>query len=225
MEKPLYVASDVSKTWRHGRRVVSGLMEVDLELRPSEYVAVVGRSGSGKSTLLQVLAGLERPDEGQLIFRGRDIARCSDGDITRLRRDAFGFVFQAFNLIATLTAAENVQAALAAAGRSEREGKVRALELLEQVGLRERARHLPSELSGGEQQRVAIARAIANRPVLLFADEPTGNLDSTSTATVLQLIRAIAVESGLTVVVATHDPAVALEANRVVTMFDGRLVA
>ncbi len=219
----VYAARGLFKTWRSGRSTVPGLVKVDIDVRASEYLVVQGRSGSGKSTLLHVLAGLDRPDAGELNYLNRDLARMSDRQLTGVRRVSFGFVFQTFHLIPTLTAAENVEAALAPAHlrRSVRRGRVN--ELLDEVGLSHRARHLPSELSGGEQQRVAVARAMANGPTVLFADEPTGNLDSHSRELVLDVILRLARVKAMSVVLVTHDPAVARGADRVLTMSDGHL--
>lgn len=219
----VYAARGLSKTWRSGRSTVPGLVKVDIDIRASEYLVVQGRSGSGKSTLLHVLAGLDRPHAGELNYLNRDLARMSDRQLTGVRRISFGFVFQTFHLIPTLTAAENIEAALAPARlrRSVRRGRVN--ELLDEVGLTHRARHLPSELSGGEQQRVAVARAMANGPTVLFADEPTGNLDSHSRELVLDVILRLARVKAMSVVLVTHDPAVARGADRVLTMSDGHL--
>ena len=186
---------------------------------------MAGPSGSGKSTLLQMLGALDRPTSRELQFEGRSLSRLGDGDLAELRLRALGFIFQQFNLIPTLTAQENVEAALAPTGAGTERRRGRAAELLEQVGLGPRRRHLPTELSGGEQQRVAIARALANEPRVLLADEPTGNLDSATGQEVLALLRRLSVEHGQTVVLVTHDPGIAEQATRLLRMRDGRVLS
>jgi putative ABC transport system ATP-binding protein len=197
--------------------------DVSLTVRHGEFIAIVGQSGSGKTTLLQLLGALDRPSKGRVRLAGQDLERASDRDLSRLRRDTIGFIFQQFNLIPTLTAAQNVEAAIAATtlARSQREQRV--AELLDAVALSPRSNHLPSQLSGGEQQRVAIARALANHPRVLLADEPTGNLDSTTGQEILSLLRRLSTEQQLTVVLITHDPAIAAAADRLLRMSDGRL--
>ncbi len=184
---------------------------------------MAGPSGSGKTTLLQLLGGLDRPTAGELLFEGRDLARLGDAELTHLRLETFGFVFQQFNLIPTLTARENVEAALAPTGTTSVRRRGHADLLLDSVGLAERAAHLPAQLSGGEQQRVAIARALANEPRVLLADEPTGNLDVATGEEVLAVLRELAAEQGRAVVLITHDPSIALSATRLVRMRDGRI--
>ncbi len=208
-----------------GPRAVEALAGVDLAVSAGELVAVVGPSGSGKTTLLQVLGALERPTRGMLRIGGSAVSELSEGGLARLRRETIGFVFQQFNLIPTMTAAENVEAAMAPTSASSRARRERAAELLRSVGLQERARQLPSRLSGGEQQRVAIARALANEPRLVLADEPTGNLDSETGAGVLDLLRGVASQDGRAVVLVTHDASVADAAPRRVRMRDGLIVA
>jgi putative ABC transport system ATP-binding protein len=215
----------VSRTYTLGGARVHAVREIDLTLTTGESVAVVGPSGSGKTTLLQLLGALDRPTGGELLFEGRDIGRLGDGDLSELRLEVFGFVFQQFNLIPTLTAAQNVEIALAPRSYSRDERHERVLELLTSVGLAERADHVPGKLSGGEQQRVAIARALANDPHVLLADEPTGNLDSTTGAEIMNLLLSLSGEQRRTVVVVTHDADVAARARRVIHMQDGRLVA
>jgi putative ABC transport system ATP-binding protein len=183
----------------------------------------MGPSGSGKSTLMHVLAGLDRPTDGSVLLGGQDITTLSDKQLTLLRRKHIGFVFQTFNLLPTLTAEENVRLPLTIAGR--RNGTDRIAALMERVGLGERRTHRPSELSGGQQQRVAIARALATEPTVLFADEPTGNLDSASGAAILGLLRDAVDRDGQTTVMVTHDPRAAARADRVVFLADGRIVA
>jgi putative ABC transport system ATP-binding protein len=221
----VYELRNVSRSYTLGGAHVHAVRELDLTLTTGESVAVVGPSGSGKTTLLQLLGALDRPTGGELLFEGRDIGRLGDGDLSELRLEVFGFVFQQFNLIPTLTAAQNVEIALAPRSYSRDERHERVLELLTSVGLAERADHVPGKLSGGEQQRVAIARALANDPHVLLADEPTGNLDSTTGAEIMNLLLSLSGEQRRTVVVVTHDADVAARARRVIHMQDGRLVA
>jgi putative ABC transport system ATP-binding protein len=222
----VYELRDVSRTYALGGAQVHAVREIDLTLRPGESVAIVGPSGSGKTTLLQLLGALDRPTGGELLFEGRDVGRLGDRALSELRLEALGFVFQQFNLIPTLTAAQNVEIALAPTSTRRAERRERVLSLLASVGLGERADHVPSKLSGGEQQRVAIARALANDPHVLLADEPTGNLDSTTGAEIMDLLLSLSGdEQRRTVIVVTHDSDVARRAARVIRMLDGRLVA
>jgi putative ABC transport system ATP-binding protein len=201
-------------------RAVDG---VDLDVAQGETLAVMGPSGCGKSTLLHLLGGLDRPSAGELWLAGRRIDKMSERGMAALRRDAVGFVFQAFHLMDELTAAENVELPVLLAGRSPRAARRRAAELLERVGLADRARHLPSQLSGGQRQRVAIARALANRPLVVLADEPTGNLDSEATLDVLRLFESLH-EAGQTLVIVTHDSRIAATADRLISMRDGAFI-
>ena len=219
----LYELDGVRKVF-DGARAVAAVDGVDLEIERGEYLSVVGASGSGKTTLLQLLGTLDRPSAGTLQFEGRDTSRMSDSELADLRQKTLGFIFQQFNLIPTLTARQNVEAALAPAGLGAAARRARALELLERVGLGGRADHLPSQLSGGEQQRVAIARALANAPDVLLADEPTGNLDSSTSQEIIDLLRRLSRTEGLSIVLVTHDAAIAAGADRVVRMSDGRVV-
>jgi putative ABC transport system ATP-binding protein len=220
----VYDLRNVSRAYTLGGAHVHAVREIDLTLTAGESVAVVGPSGSGKTTLLQLLGALDRPTGGELLFEGRDIGRLGDGDLSELRLGVFGFVFQQFNLIPTLTAAQNVEIALAPRAYTRGERRERVLELLASVGLAERADHVPGKLSGGEQQRVAIARALANDPHVLLADEPTGNLDSTTGAEIMNLLLSLSGEQRRTVIVVTHDTDVAARARRMIRMQDGRLV-
>jgi putative ABC transport system ATP-binding protein len=221
----VYELRDVSRTYALGGAQVHAVREIDLTLRPGESVAIVGPSGSGKTTLLQLLGALDRPSGGELLFEGRDVGRLGDRALSELRLEVLGFVFQQFNLIPTLTAAQNVEIALAPTSTRRAERRERVLSLLASVGLGERADHVPSKLSGGEQQRVAIARALANDPHVLLADEPTGNLDSTTGAEIMDLLLSLSGdEQRRTVIVVTHDSDVARRAARVIRMLDGRLV-
>src|SRR5262245_54645550 len=221
---PVYELRRVSRTYSLGGARVNAVREVDLRISAGESIAIVGPSGSGKTTLLQLLGALDRPSEGELLYEGRDIARLGDRELSRLRLGSLGFVFQQFNLISTLTAAQNVEVALAPTSASNGDRRARMLELLTAVGLAERADHVPGKLSGGEQQRVAIARALANDPHVLLADEPTGNLDSTTGSEIIDLLLSLSRdEERRTVVLVTHDDDVASRAERVVRMRDGRL--
>jgi putative ABC transport system ATP-binding protein len=218
-----YELSGGARTYGSGDGRVEALRGVDLRIGRGEMVAVAGPSGSGKTTLLQILGGLDRPTAGRALFEGRDMGAMRDAELTRLRLDAIGFVFQHFNLIPTLGAADNVELALAPRdldGDARRETVTGALA---DVGLGHRADHLPGALSGGEQQRVAIARALAGRPRVLLADEPTGNLDSATGTEIVALLRRLCAERGLTVVLITHDEAVAAAADRTIRVRDGRL--
>jgi putative ABC transport system ATP-binding protein len=206
-----------------GEGLVRAVDEVDLDLAPGESLAVMGPSGCGKSTLLHLLGGLDRASAGELWLNGRRIDRLSERALAQLRRHEVGFVFQAFHLMDELTAQENVELPALLAGRSPREARDRARQLLDQVGLGDRADHLPSALSGGQRQRVAIARALANKPSLLLADEPTGNLDSVATLEVLRLFESLHAD-GLTLVVVTHDERIAATADRLISMRDGAFV-
>ena len=219
----LYQLDGVSKLYGAGSTSVAAVTGVSLTVRHGEFVAIVGQSGSGKTTLLQLLGALDRPTAGRVQLAGQDLNSASDRDLSRLRRDTIGFIFQQFNLIPTLTAAQNVEAAIAATTLARTQREARVAELLDAVGLAPRSKHLPSQLSGGEQQRVAIARALANHPRVLLADEPTGNLDSTTGQEILSLLRRLSTDQQLTVVLITHDPAIAAAADRLLRMSDGRL--
>jgi putative ABC transport system ATP-binding protein len=214
-------ATRVRKVYRAGTEVVA-LRGVDLEVARGELVAIMGPSGSGKTTLLNCLSGLERIDGGEILVEGNDLAGLSDDDRTEYRARHMGFVFQAFNLLPVLTAAENVEIPLLLLGEGARETRQRAMETLTDVGLGERGDHRPDQLSGGEQQRVAVARALVHRPAVVWADEPTGNLDTESTTAVMDLFVRLNGE-GQTIVMVTHNPAVAALAGRTVRMRDGQI--
>lgn len=215
---------DVAKTYRRqGGAAVAAVRGVDLVVAPGEFVALMGPSGCGKSTLLNLIAGVDVPDRGEVHVLGQRIDRLSEAERAALRLRRIGFVFQRFHLLPVLTAAENVELVLAEAGVPRAERQRRVAELLAYVGLAERARHRPPQLSGGEQQRVAIARALANGPALILADEPTGELDRATGAEILRLFRQVHRE-GTTLLVVTHDPDVAACAERVVRMRDGRIL-
>jgi ABC-type lipoprotein export system ATPase subunit len=213
--------SAVSRSYRNGR--VRALDDIAVRIGAGEYAAVTGPSGCGKTTLLHVFCGIEDPSAGEVCFDGRAIATRREWTAARATR--IGIVCQQFNLLPTLTAVENVEIPMFGVLSPHRARERRALALLDSVGLAARACHRPAELSGGEQQRVAIARSLANRPVLILADEPTGNLDSQSTSDVLALLESCRRREGVTLVVATHDPSVAARADRVIAMKDGRIVA
>lgn len=206
-----------------GKTTVQALRGVSLSLHEGEFMVVMGPSGSGKTTLLNIIGTLDKPTTGRALIDGEDIAKMNDKQLTKLRRYKIGFVFQFHNLIPVLTAFENVQLPLLTAGRGRVESENRAAELLASVGLKDRAGHLPDELSGGEQQRVAIARALANRPRIILADEPTGDLDTTTGGEVVSIMYDLAKRERTAVVAVTHDPIVAQRADRLLEMRDGRI--
>ena len=221
LETPCISIRRLTKRLPSGGRLLTILDAVDLEIAKGESVAILGPSGSGKSTLLALMAGLDRPTEGEIFLDGTPIHNLSEDELARLRRRKVGFVFQSFQLLANQTALENVLLPLELAGHPA-PGR-RAGELLEMVGLADRGHHYPVQLSGGEQQRVALARAFAGSPPILFADEPTGNLDSATGAHVLRLLAEIRKEQGTTMVLVTHDPSVAARADRRIHLRDGRI--
>jgi putative ABC transport system ATP-binding protein len=216
-------ARELVRRYPYGDRVVEALAGVDLDVDAGEFVAVVGPSGCGKSTLLNLLAGVDAPDAGSVRLLGHELAGLSERERSRLRLTRVGFVFQRFHLLAVLTAAENVELPMAEAGASRRDPRERVGELLDYVGLADRSGHRPPHLSGGEQQRVAIARALANRPRVLLADEPTGELDRATGRAILDLLDRVR-QDGTAVVAVTHDDAVAERADRIVSMRDGKVV-
>jgi putative ABC transport system ATP-binding protein len=224
MSDELVRVTDVSRTFGRGKHAVHAVRGVSLTARRGELVAIRGRSGAGKTTLLNLIGGLDRPDDGRVTVAGRDVTAASDRELLALRRDTIGFVFQSFGLISILSAAENVGVPMRLAKLPARERDERVAMLLELVGLGGHAAQRPGELSGGQQQRVAIARALANDPDLLIADEPTGQLDSETGRSIMDLLRALAHTRGMTALVATHDPAMLDLADRVLTLRDGRLV-
>jgi putative ABC transport system ATP-binding protein len=224
MGADLLLAQKVRKIYRTAAGEVEALRGLDLSVGEGEFVAVMGPSGSGKTTLLNCLSGLDDIDGGKVILDGKSLHDMSDADRTRGRAASMGFVFQAFNLIPVLTAAENVELPLLLAGTHDAEARRRAVETLTRVGLGHRINHRPPELSGGEQQRVTIARALAGRPRLVWADEPTGALDSESAAEVMELLCELH-DAGMTLMLVTHDPAVGARAQRTVRMRDGEIVA
>jgi len=215
-------ASGVTRRFGEGETAVTALDDVSVDIERGALTAVMGPSGSGKSTLMHILAGLDRPTEGSVRIEGREITGMGDDELTRLRRDHIGFVFQFFNLLPMLTARENITLPLAIAGRQPDPDWFETV--IDETGLRDRLTHRPSELSGGQQQRVAIARALLSRPTVLFADEPTGNLDSAAGDEILTLLRHSVDSVGQTVVMVTHDPRAASIADRILFLADGRIV-
>ena len=223
MAPSVVAGRDLTKRYGEGDAAVNALRGVSLNIAPATFTAIMGPSGSGKSTLMHVLAGLDRPTEGTVEIAGTEIGKLDDGALTRLRRDKIGFVFQAFNLVPVLTAEENIRLPLTLAGRDDAGGRVERL--LEAVALSDRRTHRPAELSGGQQQRVAVARALASEPAVIFADEPTGNLDSATSAEILDLLRRAVDEFGQAVVMVTHEATAAAIADRVIFLDDGQVVA
>jgi putative ABC transport system ATP-binding protein len=219
----LLCARGLRKTYGRGDALVRAVDEVSLDVEAGETVAIMGPSGCGKSTLLHLLGGLDRPDAGTVALAGRPVDRLGERGLARMRRDSVGFVFQAFHLMDELTAVENVELPALLAGRSPRAARRRALQLLARTGLADRATFLPSALSGGQRQRVAVARALVNDPVIVLADEPTGNLDSAATLEVLRLFDDLH-QGGQTLVIVTHDARIAATADRLITMRDGAFI-
>jgi putative ABC transport system ATP-binding protein len=219
----MYTLTGVTKRYRKRGQIIEALRGVDLNIADGEWLAIQGRTGGGKSTLLQILGGLDRPTSGTVTFDDRDLATLPEGAVTRMRAASIGFIFQTFNLIPTLSAAENVETALVALGVAAPERRVRVAEALDSVGLGDRARHLPSELSGGQQQRVGIARALVKQPKVLLADEPTGNLDEDTRDEIISLLQELWQQQHLTLVLVTHDTAVVERAPRVAEIRGGHL--
>ena len=217
------VATDVSRRFGEGEAAVDALVDVSTGFERGRFTAIMGPSGSGKSTLMHILAGLDAPTAGTVVLDGEEITGLDDAALTKLRRDKLGFVFQFFNLLPVLTAEENLVLPLSIAGRKPDEAWVDRL--VRTVGLEDRRTHRPSELSGGQQQRVAVARALVSKPAVVFADEPTGNLDSKASADVMALLRQAVDDFGQTVVMVTHDPGAAAHADRLITLQDGKIVS
>jgi putative ABC transport system ATP-binding protein len=225
MSEPIIATRDLHKSFELGDVVVHALKGVSVDVPEGQFVAIVGKSGSGKSTFMNILGCLDRPSAGMYRLDGRDVSDQSADERAELRGEQIGFVFQAFNLIPRTSALENVELPLVYRGVTRAEQRRRGLEALERVGLGGRANHHPSQLSGGEQQRVAIARALVNRPRLLLADEPTGNLDTNTSVEIMRIISELNHEQGITVVLVTHEPEIAAYADRVLTFRDGEIVA
>lgn len=222
--RPVIQTRGVTRDLPLGSTTVHALRGVDMDIFAGELVGIIGPSGSGKSTLLGLIGGLDRPSSGEIAIDGVNISRMSEDQLTEIRNEKIGFIFQFFNLIPTLTALENVMLPIQFARKKRFKPEQRARELLKALGLDDRLKHRPAELSGGQQQRVAIARALANNPPLLLCDEPTGNLDQEAGALVLQTLRTIREQDGTTVVIVTHDPNLANQTDRVMTLVDGRIV-
>jgi lipoprotein-releasing system ATP-binding protein len=224
MNEKFLCARALTKNYVIGQRKLEVLRGVDLEIAPGEFLALRGASGAGKSTLLHLLGGLDSPNAGEIIFRGQNLEKFSERELTNFRRARVGFIFQAYHLLPELTALENVclpaRIARIASGKIQK----RAEDLLARVGLQNRLDHKPFELSGGEQQRVAIARALVNEPELLLADEPTGNLDSKTGGEIIELLKSLRVEKNMTLIIATHDAKIAAAAPRVIELTDGRIL-
>ncbi|HBJ32509.1 MAG TPA: hypothetical protein DDY93_14210 [Dehalococcoidia bacterium] len=220
---PLISTIDLWRTYQLGSEEINALRGVNMTVMPGQFIAVVGRSGSGKTTLLNILAGLDKPTSGQVLFENRDIAAMNEHDLTEIRRHKIGFVFQSFGLLPLLSAFENVELPLRIAGVRTREREERTRDALEIVGLWGRAKHRPYELSGGEQQRVAIARAVVNNPPLILADEPTGELDSTNARAIFGLFKEMVLKQGISVLSATHDSTLLAMADEVKEIRDGHL--
>ena len=219
----MYALTGVTRTFRKHSGTIAAVQDIDLVIGDGEWLAIQGRTGHGKTTLLNLLGGLDRPTSGTITLNGHDLTAMSENQITRIRAATIGFIFQTFNLIPTLTAAENVQAALIPLHIAAAERRERTAAALDSVGLLDRARHLPSELSGGQQQRLGIARALAKQPVVLLADEPTGNLDEDTRDEIITLLENLRHQNKLTVVLVTHDTSLAYRAPRVGIMRNGRL--
>jgi putative ABC transport system ATP-binding protein len=219
----MYKLTDVTRLYQKGRMTVPAVQNVNLEIPDGDWLAIQGRTGHGKTTLLQLLGGLDRPTSGRVELDGHDLGRMREAEITRMRAMSIGFVFQTFNLVQTLTAADNVEAALIPLGIGWAERRRRTEEALDSVGLSDRARHLPSELSGGQQQRVGIARALVKQPSVLLADEPTGNLDEDTREDIMALLEELWRARGLTMVLVTHETSIAQRARRIAMMSKGRL--
>ncbi len=221
---PVISTLSLTRVFASGGEQVKAVNNVSLDVTKGEFLAVMGRSGSGRTTLLNLMAGLDRPTEGKVLFQGLDLASLGETEMARLRREKIGFVFQSFGLLPLLSAYENVELPLHLAGLARRIRRERALEALDIVGLSNRVRHRPFELSGGEQQRVAVARALVTRPEVIFADEPTGELDTVTADAIATIFRDALQSQGITIIVATHDPALSSKANRIMQIFDGALV-
>jgi putative ABC transport system ATP-binding protein len=219
----MYKLTNVTRLYQKGRHTVPAVRDVSLDIPDGDWLAIQGRTGHGKTTLLQLLGGLDHPTSGTIELDGQELSRMRENQVTRLRAASIGFVFQTFNLVQTLTAADNVEAALIPLGIGWADRRRRTAQALDSVGLADRARHLPSELSGGQQQRVAIARALVKQPSVLLADEPTGNLDEDTRDDIMALLEELWRARGLTLVLVTHETSIARRAKRVAVMSKGRI--
>lgn len=222
MGEPVLKVRNLSKTYMQGKIPVHALSDVSFDVEKGEFLSIVGPSGSGKSTLLSMIGLLDKPTTGSVFIDDKEITKAKESEVPRLRREKIGFVFQHFNLIPTLTALENVDIAMRFARVQKNERKKRAVDLLTQMGLADRMKHKPSELSGGEQQRTAIARALSNRPAIILADEPTGEVDTKTRDMIVNLLKELSKE-GQTILVVTHDTAVSQQTGRIIRMRDGRI--
>lgn len=222
MDEPVLRVRNLSKTYMQGKIPVHALSDVSFDVEKGEFLSIVGPSGSGKSTLLSMIGLLDKPTSGSVFIDDKEITKAKESEVPKLRREKIGFVFQHFNLIPTLTAFENVDIAMRFARKPKNERKKMAVELLTQMGLSDRMKHKPSELSGGEQQRTAIARALSNHPAIILADEPTGEVDTKTRDMIVNLLRKLS-EEGHTILVVTHDIAVAQQTGRIITMRDGKI--
>lgn len=225
MNKPLLTCTGISKTYQDGDNQVNVLSSLDLTLNSHELLAITGRSGSGKSTLLHLLGTLDEPSSGEVLFNGHDIHRLNKSKQAAFRNQSLGFIYQFHHLLAEFSALENVMMPLLIAGESQQQAKLRAVEMIQSVGLSERGHHKPSQLSGGERQRIAIARALVNRPALVLADEPTGNLDSENALAIFELLKSLRDQQGTSFVVVTHDNELANRLDRVVNLSSGSLAS
>jgi len=215
---------DLVKTYRLGKVSIPALRGISFDVKRGEFLVVMGPSGSGKTTLLNLLGAIDKPTSGRIFIDGKDVTALGEGELTKLRRHKIGFIFQFYNLIPALTALENVELPMLTAGVSRKDASKRAFQLLETVGLTERVGHVPDELSGGEQQRVAIARALANKPSVILADEPTGDLDTKTGMEIVEVLYGTSKKENATVVVVTHDPLITEEADGILQMRDGQII-
>jgi len=215
---------NLEKAYQLGKVLIPALRGISFDVAKGEFLVVMGPSGSGKTTLLNLLGAIDKPGSGRIFIDGRDITTLGEGELTKLRRHKIGFIFQFYNLIPSLTAIENVELPMLTAGVSRKDASKRAFRLLETVGLAERVGHLPDELSGGEQQRVAIARALANKPSVILADEPTGDLDTKTGVEVVRILHDASKRENATVIVVTHDPMISEKADRILHMRDGQII-
>lgn len=223
MQSPVITAINISRKFGTGDAAVTAVKDINLKVKQGEFLAITGRSGSGKTTLLNLLGGLDQPTHGQILLQNQDLSDMSDPEMVKLRRQNIGFIFQSFGLLPLLSAYENVELPLHIRGYSWRDRRTLAHETLELVGLSGRTSHRPYELSGGEQQRVAIARALAPNPQIVFADEPTGELDTATGISISNILKNISSERAVTVIVATHDPVISQISDRVIDIMDGEI--